>query len=144
MIPVAPSTPHTDAVVAAIAAIPLLVDVAAKPAESGWQGTPGASPFKRYAVVYPFPGVPDGNAAEPYEYLTYKAQISLFGATAAQAGGAADDVSAALIGQRLSVPGRSTYPVKTPPGQRPLRRDDSLPVSVYQAIVEIEFTSQRD
>ncbi|MFI7113958.1 hypothetical protein ACIBK9_47110 [Nonomuraea sp. NPDC050227] len=142
MIPVAPSTPHTDAVVEAIAAIPMLVDRAKLPSGAGWQGTPGSSSFVRYAVVYPFPGTPEGNTAEPYEYLNYQAQISIFGATATQAERGFDDVNAALIGRRLDVAGRSTYPVQAPPGQRPLRRDDSLPTPVYMAVVEIQFKSQ--
>jgi len=142
MIPIAPATPHTDAVVAAIAGIPMLADVGAKPAGGGWQGTPGASTYVRYAVVYPSPGFPDGNAAEPYEYLVYSAQINVFGASATQAGTAADDVRAALIGKRLPVVGRSTYHVDAPPGQRPLIRDDSVSTPVFMAVVEIEFISQ--
>jgi hypothetical protein len=43
-IPIARAVPHTDAVVAAITAIPMLVDRAKQPAGSGWQGTPGALP----------------------------------------------------------------------------------------------------
>ena len=142
MIPVAPSMPHTDAVVAAIADIPMLVDRAKKPAGGGWQGSPGTTSFVRYAVVYPSPGFPDGNISEPYEYLNYQAQINIFGASPTQAGDGADDVRAALIGQRLTVAGRSTYRVQAPPGQRPMIRDDSVSTPVYMAVVEIEFISQ--
>lgn len=141
-IPIAPAVPHTDAVVAAIAAIPMLVDRAKQPAGSGWQGTPGGSTYKRYAVVYPSPGIPDGNEAEPLEYLDYEAQINVFGATETQAETAADDVRGALIGRRLAVAGRSTYRVQTPAGQRPIFRDDSVPAPVYMAVVEIAFRSQ--
>ncbi|MFG1963090.1 hypothetical protein [Nonomuraea sp. NPDC049028] len=141
-IPVAPARPHTDAVVAAVAAIPMLVDRARQPAGSGWQATPGSSTFKRYAVVYPSSGVPDGNEAEPLEYLDYTAQINVFGATETQAEDAADAVRAALIGRRLTVTGRSTYRVQTQPGQRQTFRDDSVPVPVYMAVVEILFRSQ--
>lgn len=141
-IPVAPATPHTDAVVAAIAAIPMLVDRAKQPAASGWQGTPGTSSYVRYAVVYPSSGTPDGSVAEPLEYLDYAAQINVFGATESQAEHACDDVRAALIGRRLAVSGRSTYRVQTPPGDRLIFRDDSIPVPVYMAVVEITFRSQ--
>lgn len=141
MIPIAASTPHTDAVVTAIAAIPMLVDRARMPDGAGWQGTPGSSDFKRYAVVYPSPGTPDGNLAQPYEYLDYKAQINIFGVTATQAEDAADDVRVALIGRRLTVAGRSTYRVQTPGGP-PVRRDDSVQTSLFMAVVEIAFRSQ--
>jgi hypothetical protein len=118
------------------------VDVAKQPAGSGWQGTPGSSSYVRYAVVYPSPGTPDGNAAEPYEYLDFEAQINVFGATATQAGDAADDVRQALIGRRLVVAGRSSYHADAPPGQTPLFRDDTVPVPVYMAVIEIVFRSQ--
>lgn len=140
-IPVAPSTPHTDAVAAAIAAIPMLVDRAKKPDGSGWQGTPGSSAYKRYAVVYPFPGVPDGNISEPYEYLNYAAQINVFGATELQAEQAADAVRAALLGRRLTVAGRSTYRVQTPGGPN-IIPDQSVAPPIYMAVVEIQFRSQ--
>jgi hypothetical protein len=141
-IPIALARPHTDAVVAAIAAIPMLVDRAKQPTGSGWQGTPGASTFKRYAVVYPSPGTPDGSVAEPLEYLDYRAQINVFGATETQAEDGSDEVRVALIGRRLSVAGRATYRVQTPPGERLVFRDDSLPAPIYMAVVEIEFRSQ--
>lgn len=141
-IPIAPATPHTTAVVTAIAAIPMLVDRAKQPAGSGWQGTPGSSTFLRYAVVYPSLGIPDGNVAEPLEYLDYAAQINVFGATETQAEDAADDVRAALIGRRLTVAGRSTYRVQAPPGQVRIIRDDTVPTPVYMAVVEIIFRTQ--
>lgn len=141
MIPVASSTPHTDAVVAAIEAIPLLVGRGIKPAGGGWQGTPGVSSFVRFAVLFPFQGTADGSIAEPLEYLDYKAQINIYGASSTQVEDAADDVRAALIGRRLTVTGRSTYPVQNPGGP-PIIRDDSLPVPVYMAVVEIAFRSQ--
>jgi hypothetical protein len=142
MIPVAPASPHTDAVVAAISAIPMLVDRAVMPQGAGWQGTPGQSTFVRYAVVYPFPGTPDGNVAEPLEYLDYQAQISIFGATARQVEDAADEVRAALIGRRLTVAGRSSYRVQTPPGGRPVTVDNSVYPPVFMAVVEIAVRSQ--
>ncbi len=140
-IPIAPAAPHTDAVVAAITAIPMLVGRGRKPDGAGWQGNPGTSAYVRYAVVYPFGPTPDGNVSEPLEYLDYKAQINVFGATETQAEDAADDVRAALIGRRLAVAGRSTYPVQTPGGP-PARRDESVTPPVYLAVVEIEFRSQ--
>lgn len=140
-ISIAPTTPHTDAVVAAIAAIPMLAGRGRKPDGAGWQGNPGTSNYVRYAVVYPFGPEPDGSVAEPLEYLNYQAQINVFGATENQAEDAADDVRAALIGRRLTVAGRSTYRVQTPGGP-PIRRDESVTPPVYLAVVEIAFRSQ--
>lgn len=140
-IPIAPAIPHTDAVVAAIAAVPILVGRGRKPDGAGWQGNPGTSSYVRYAVVYAFGPTPDGNVAEPLEYLDYKAQINVFGATEGQAEGGADDVRSALIGRRLAVTGRSTYPVQTPGGP-PTRRDESVTPPTYMAVVEIAFRSQ--
>lgn len=141
-IPIAPATPHTDAVVAAIAAIPMLVARATMPSGAGWQGTPGESTFKPYAVVYPSSGTPDGSIAEPLEYLDYSAQINIFGVSEQQAERAADDVRAALIGRRLAVTGRSSYRVQAPPGGPPVVRDDSIYPPEFMAVVEIEFRTQ--
>lgn len=140
-IPIAPSTPHTDAVVAAVAAIPMLVGRATKPSNAGWQGNPGTSSYVRYAVVHPSLGTPDGNVAEPLEYLNYSAQINVFGATETQAETAADAVRAALIGRRLTVASRSTYRVQTPGGPT-VSKDESVAPPVYMAVVEIAFRSQ--
>lgn len=140
-IQLAPAAPHTDAVVAAIAATGMPVGRGEKPANSGWSGNPGTSTYRRYAVVYPSSGVPDGNTAEPLEYLNYSAQINVFGATQTQAEQAADSVRGALIGRRLTVAGRSTYPVQSPGGP-PTRPDNSVPPAVHMAVVEIEFRSQ--
>lgn len=139
-IPIAPAAPHTDAVVAAIAPV-MLVGRSGKPSGGGWSGNPGTSTYVRYAVVYPSPGVPDGNEAEPLEYLNYSAQINVFGVSHAQAEAASDAVRAALIGQRLAVAGRSTYPVQTPGGPN-IIRDDSVPPPIFMAVVEIAFRSQ--
>jgi hypothetical protein len=117
-IPIAPAIPHTDAVVAAIAAVPILVGRGRKPDGAGWQGNPGTS-----------------------SYVRYEAQINVFGATDGQAEGGADDVRSALIGRRLAVTGRSTYPVQTPGGP-PTRRDESVTPPTYMAVVEIAFRSQ--
>ncbi|MFN2636907.1 MAG: hypothetical protein ABR585_07775 [Gemmatimonadaceae bacterium] len=141
IIPIARITPHTDAVVSAIEAIPMPVERAAKPADGGWRGNPGTTDYVPYAVVYPSPGTPDGNEAEPLEYLNYSAQINIFGITETQVERAADDVRVALIGRRLAVVGRSTYPVQTPGGP-PIRPDNSALPPVFMAVVEIAFRSQ--
>ncbi|MBP2704400.1 hypothetical protein JOL79_11305 [Microbispora sp. RL4-1S] len=139
---VAPSAPHTAAVVAALEAAGVLVGRATAPEGGGWQGEPGHSPYVPYAVIYPSPGVPDGNVAEPVAYLDYTAQINCWGADADQAETCADQVRAPLIGKRLTVPGRSCYPVQQPPGSPPTARIDTPPPPEFRAVVEIAFRSQ--
>ncbi|GAA0403070.1 hypothetical protein GCM10009530_63820 [Microbispora corallina] len=138
----APSTPHTDAVVAALQAAQIVVGRAEHPEGGGWQGEPYDSTYVPYAVLYPSPGVPDGSVAEPLEYLDYSAQINCWGATAGQAETCADQVRAALIGKRLTLPGRRCYRVQTPPGSPPIARVDTPPPPEYRAVVEIAFRSQ--
>ena len=142
-VPIAATTPHTDAVVAALEEAHILVGRAVHPDGGGWQGNPGNSNYVPYSVVYPMSGSPDGNPAEPLAYLDYSAQISCWGHTATQAEAEADKVRAALIGKRLTVPGRRCYPVYPPPGSAPpIRRNDSPPPVEYLAVVEIAFRSQ--
>lgn len=139
-ITIAPTAPHTDAVMAALAPV-ILAGRSSKPDGGGWQGEPGRSNYVAYAVVYPSLGVADGNEAEPLEYLDYSAQINLWGITVDQVEAVADRVRVALIGRRLAVAGRSTYRVQSPGGP-PVRRDEAAQPPLYQAVVEIEFRSQ--
>ncbi|OPG13625.1 hypothetical protein [Microbispora sp. GKU 823] len=139
---IAPSAPHTAAVLAALEEAGIVAGRAVKPDGGGWAGEPGHSDYVPYAVVYPSPGVPDGNIAEPLEYLDYSAQISCWGTTEEQVEMFADDVRAALIGRILSVPGRSCYRVQQPPGSPPVQRFDQPPPAEYRAVVEIAFRSQ--
>lgn len=140
--PVAASAPHTAAVLATLQTAGILAGHAVAPDGGGWQGEPGRSTYVPYAVVYPSPGVPDGNVSEPHEYLDYSAQINCWAATADQAERLADQVRAALVGRRLTVPGRSTYPVQQPPGSVPVARFDQPPPATYRAVVEITVRSQ--
>lgn len=142
MIQVAPSTPHTDAVISLLEAADLIVGRALHPEGGGWQGEPGRADYVPYDVVYPAPGTPDGNLAEPLEYLDYKAQITCWGATETQAEQEADRVRAAVVGQLLTVAGRSSYRIQQPPGSRHVRRDDSVSPPEWQAVVDIEVRTQ--
>ena len=139
---IAASAPHTTAVLAALQEAGILAGHAVAPNGGGWQGEPGRSDYVPYAVVYPSPGVPDGNIAEPHEYLDYTAQINCWGLTASQVEKLADQVRAALVGRRLTVPGRTCYPVQQPPGSVPVARFDQPPPAEYRAVVEIAFRSQ--
>jgi hypothetical protein len=138
---VAPSRPHADAVVAALEAAGLLVGRGKQPPGSGWQGTPGASTFKGYAVLYTSPGSPDGNVADPNAYLDFSFQVTCVGASADGAQAISDRVQAALIGRILAVAGRSSYPVyKTvdPIG----RRDDAVSPALHYQTPQFRFRTQ--
>jgi hypothetical protein len=141
VIPVAPARPHSDAVVAAVAATGLLVGRGKQPPGSGWQGAPGASQFKGYAVLYPSTGVPDGNTAEPNEYLDYTFQMTCVAYTEEGAEIVADLVKGALVGVRLTVVGRSAYPVRVLADPL-IRRDDAVSPALHYATPQFRFRSQ--
>ncbi|MGI5423061.1 hypothetical protein [Actinomadura luteofluorescens] len=137
----APARPHADAVIAALVAAGLLVDRGKQPAGSGWQGTPGSSTFKAYAVLYTSSGVPDGNVADPNAYLDFSFQVTCVGSTGDGAQAISDRVQAALIGRKLAVVGRSSYPVyKTadPIGQR----DDAVSPPLHYQTPQFRFRTQ--
>lgn len=138
----APARPHTDAVAAAISAAGLAVGRGVPPAGAGWQGEPDRSDFVPYAVLFPNPGIPDGNIADPLEYLDYTVQVTVVAASQEGAEAAIDTVKDALVGRRLTVIGRApSYP-----GQmlvdRPAARDDAVAPPLHYAIAQIRFRTQ--
>lgn len=135
--PAAPGRPHTDGVAAALEAIGLAVGRGEEPAGAGWQGEPGDSEFTPYAVLYPTPGIPDGDLADPNEYIDYSCQATCVAATQEGAEAVADAVKT-LVGQRLAVVGRFVYPV-TLILDRPASRDDSVKPVIHYAIVQLRF-----
>lgn len=142
MIPVAAARPHTDAVVAALEIAGLLVGRGQKPDDAGWQGPEGDSTHIPYAVVYPSPGSTDGNVAEPYEYLNYLVQINCVGATQDAAEAVADICKATLVGRRLAVEGRSSYPGVLELDRRPATRDDTVLPSAHLSVLQISWITQ--
>lgn len=137
---VAPARPHTNAVVLALQAAGLLVGRGQKPAGSGWQAEPGASSFVAYAVVYPSPGMTDGDLCDPHEYLDYRVQVTCVAASQEGAESIADRVKAALVGVRLTVTGRSLYPFQLD-SSSPATRDDAVSPPVHYAIVQLACRS---
>ncbi|MGH3375985.1 MAG: hypothetical protein ACRDP6_14700 [Actinoallomurus sp.] len=137
LLPAAPGRPHTDAVFAALETIGLLVGRGEEPAGAGWQGEPGASDFVPYAVLYPTPGVPDGDLADPNEYIDYSCQATCVAASQEGAEAVADIVKT-LVGTRPTVVGRQSYPVYLIL-DRPASRDDSVAPVVHYAIVQLRF-----
>lgn len=137
LLPAAPTRPHTDAVVAALEAAGLAVGRGVEPPGAGWQGEPGDSDFVPYAVLYPTPGMPDGDLADPNEYIDYSCQATCVAATQEGAEAVADIVKT-LVGQRLTVVGRQSYPVYLIL-DRPAYRDDTTRPVVHLAIVQLRF-----
>lgn len=138
---VAPSRPHSDAVLAALTGADLLVGRGKQPAGSGWQGTPGSSTFKAYVVLYPSSGVPDGNAADPNTYLDYSFQLTCVASTSEGAEAVADRAKAALVGRVLPVAARASYPVYVtadPIG----RRDDAVSPPLHYQTPQFRFRTQ--
>lgn len=139
--PVAAARPHTDAVVAALEAAALLVGRGQQPAGSGWQGEPGQSEHVGYVVVYPSPGLTDGNIADPHEYLDYTVQATCVAATQEGAEAVMDLVKSALVGARLAVAGRSSYPVYLLL-DLPVRRDDQIAPPVHYSVAQFRVRTQ--
>jgi hypothetical protein len=132
--------PHTDAVVAHLEGVGLLVGRGVKPVGGGWQGEPGASEFIGYVVLYPSRGLTDGDLCDPHEYLDYQVQATCVAATQEGAEAVADAVRAALIGVRLTVTGRSLYPFQ-PVSSSPATRDDGTAPPVHYAVEQFSCRS---
>lgn len=138
LLPAAASRPHTDALTAALAGAGLATGRGQEPDGAGWQAEPGASDFVPYAVVYPSPGMPDGDLADPNEYLDYAAQITCV-AGSSEGAEAAADIAKTLVGQRLAIDGRAlSYPV-TLLLDRPAQRDDAVTPPLHYAVLQLGF-----
>lgn len=139
VIGVAAAGPHTDAV--AVLLDPLLVGRGKPPAGAGWQGQEGASAFRAYVVLYPMTGDPDGNVAQPYEYLDYTVQATCVAATQDGAIALMDLVKVRLIGVRLAVAGRASYLGRKTLDQ-PARRDDAVAPALHYAVAQFSWRTQ--
>jgi hypothetical protein len=137
----APARAHSDAVVAALTTATLLVGRGKQPPGSGWQGQPGASTFKGYVVLYPSAGVPDGNIADPNEYLDYTFQLTCVAATQEGAEAISDRAKAALVGVRLTVEDRASYPVYIL-ADPVCQRDDAVTPPVHYCTPQLRFRTQ--
>lgn len=133
---VAAARPHTDAVAERLEDADLLVGRGGKPEDAGWQGTPGASEFEPYVVLWPSPGSTDGDLCDPHEYLDYRVQATCIASTQEGAEAMVDAVKAALVGVRLTVTGRSLYPFQIE-DDRPASRDDTVAPPLHFAVVRL-------
>ncbi|ROO82580.1 uncharacterized protein DUF3168 [Actinocorallia herbida] len=141
-VPVAPTGPHTAAVKAAIEARGVLVGRGEIPPGGGWQSEPGASAYVPYVVLWPSPGdSSEASLAEPYGYLDYKFQVTAYASTQEGVETVMDQVRAALVGVRLTVPNRSTYPVQLTLG-RPTDRVDTVTPALHVGVAQFEMRSE--
>lgn len=134
----APGRAHTDAVVAALTDADVLVGRGGPPVAGGWAGEPGASAFRGYVVLYPSPGMTDGDLADPHEYLDYAFQATCVAATQEGAEAVTDALKTALVGRILTVTGRYAYPVYMTLS-RPAERDDDVSPPVHYTVTLLAF-----
>ena len=114
---------HTEAVLAALNTDILTGDGVA-PSGGGWVDAPGRSEFTPYVVLHPTSGTFDGTLGAPDDDADLAWQLTCVGETRKQAEWAADIALAAIIGQPLTVAGRSVLRVRlTDTGVT--RRDDT-------------------
>lgn len=100
----------------------------------GWQGTPGQSSFKPYAIVYPLTGgVFDGTLGNPDSDASLIWQVTCIGATREQCEWTVDTVNALLIGRPLAVAARLISRVWADMAGGGVRRDDAVQPAVYVA-----------
>jgi hypothetical protein len=137
---VAAAGPHTAAVAEKLTIAGLLVGRGTKPVGAGWQGEPDASTHKAYVILYPSPGRTDGDLGDPHEYLDYQVQATIVAATQEGVEIVADIVKATLVGQRITVTGRSVYPFQIV-DSGPVTRDDQVAPPVHYAVLQFTCRS---
>lgn len=78
------------------------------PAGAGWSGTPGASTFNMYTVIYPLGGAVDGPQNEIDRDVDARVQLTCVGPTVQSVLSYSDDVLAAVRGERITAGGLTT------------------------------------
>lgn len=90
----------------------LLADLGKLPATAGWQGSPGASNFNRYVVVYPLGGPMDGPLNDKDRIIQARIQTTIVGPSLESTAAYGDLVLNALSGEVLTAGGRTlTQPI---------------------------------
>lgn len=130
---------HTDALIAALEATSIAIgDANDRTVDGdligGWQGPPGESEFRPYAIVYPLPGGTfDGTLADPDDDADLLYQITCVGGTRQQCEWVADQIHDVLTDPgTVTVPGRSVVRV-VPDMAGGVRRDDTVRPPVFIA-----------
>jgi hypothetical protein len=119
---------HTDAVIAALEAVGLLVGDGEAPTEDHGHQDDGS--FINYVVVYPLPGgTRSGNLDDPYGDAQLPFQVTCVGRSRRQAQWLLDEVEVILDG--VTVAGRSIHPM--PDSNPGVVRDDDLGKPLFYA-----------
>lgn len=139
---------HTDAFIAALeaelTATVAVVGDAKKPAGAGWQGTPGQSDFVPYAIVYPWSGFTfDGNLTGFQDNADLEWQITCVGRTREQCEWL-QDAAFALIGQPLTVAGRSVPLIRLGSAGGGVREDETVAPKVWMSTPQLAVWSTPD
>jgi hypothetical protein len=123
----------TAAIISAIEADDWIVGEGIKPENGeGWQGSPGASTFVPYVVVYPTPGGTfDGSLADPYDMVQPDYVIHAIGATQQQCQLLSDALFDLLTSATLTVAGRSIQMMRPDVEGGVVRDDDAQPPLYY-------------
>jgi hypothetical protein len=106
---------------------------ALKPASAGWQGAPGESEFVPYMIVWALPGQFNGTIGDPQDDAELSYQVTCVGETREQAEWVADKAIDALVGQTITVTGRSVMQYIELGDTGTTRRDDDVKPSVFIA-----------
>ena len=126
-------TTHTSALVALLQSAGVVVGDANYPTvKHGWQGTPGRSTFVGFAVVYDLDETFDGSLGCPDSDADLRWQVTCIGSTRAECSTVRHAVNVALVGQPLTVAGRSVLRIRADGGAGVIR-DDSVAPSLYIA-----------
>lgn len=124
-------TTHTTAVVAALTAADIPTgDGTAPTVNYGWQGSPGRSTFIGYAVVHDLDQTFDGGLGCSDSDSDFRWQVTCVGSTRAECATVRHAVDTALIGQSLTVTGRSVLRVRGDGGAG-TRRDESITPALF-------------
>lgn len=131
---------HTSAVVAALEAAGIVTGDGAPPTVKYGAQTPQT--FTSYAVVYLLTETFDGSLGGPFDDAEMVWQVTCVAATRAECDSLVHAVNAALIGQTLTVSGR-TVPQIRPVEGAPLtrREDDPPPAQTFRYVATPQYAA---
>lgn len=137
---------HTDALVAKLDAAGFVVGDAGPPAHRtppqrhGWQGTPTSSRFIDYVIVHQLDHAMDGSLGTPDDSTDFRWQVTCVAATRSTCDALVAAVNDALIGQTLTVAGR-TVPRIRPDGGAATHREDDAGGQSYRFVAMPRFAA---
>lgn len=120
---------HTTALVAKLQTADIVTGDADRPTvKHGWQGTPMASTFIPYCMVWPLDTVLDGSLGAPDDDAEFRWQVTCIADTRLACETLVHAVNTALVGETLTVSGR-TVPRIRPDGGGAVTPENEPPPS---------------